>query len=113
MSYEIREVREWALGTVVHPKYEVFDRRNDTGFTITDCDFYLYDSDDEEVASAVPLSPLPAMIIARHTIPMNVFIQYSSLEEYGSVYTQFLYSANTFQIVTTTLSTRPLLITSS
>ena len=53
MSFELKEVREWADGTVVHPKYEVFDQRGDTDFTITDSTSWsLTDSDGDVVANA-------------------------------------------------------------
>lgn len=51
MAFELREVREWALWTVVHPKYEVFDQRGDTNYTITACTFALYDRSGDEVVA--------------------------------------------------------------
>ncbi len=51
MSYELREVREWALGTIVHPKYEIFDRLGVDAFTITLTTFELFDTAGDVVTS--------------------------------------------------------------
>ena len=51
MPYEIRgEVRKWATGTIVHPKYEVYDRLRSTSFTLASAVWTLYDEDGNAIS---------------------------------------------------------------
>ena len=51
MPYEVRgEVRKWATGTIVHPKYEVYDRLRSTSFTLVSATWTLYDEDGVAVS---------------------------------------------------------------
>ena len=51
MSFELRDIREWSLGTMVFPKYEVYDQKRRKDFVLTVCTFELYDSSGAVVDS--------------------------------------------------------------
>jgi len=61
MPYEVRSlVRKWSRGTIVHPKYEIFDRLRSTDFTLVSAAWTLYDDD------ASPVSGMTGACIVRN-----------------------------------------------